>query len=59
MVNFDIDCEDGDESAFNSHGCRGELMEIITKSSTKTQHLHSITFITILDSDQSKLPGRL
>ena len=54
MIRFDTDCKDDDESACSSPDLHGELMEIISESKTKTQHLHPITIITLLDNDQKR-----
>ena len=55
MVRFDINCKANDESACSSHASHSELMEIIAKSNTKTQHLHPITIITLLDSNEKRV----
>ena len=55
MIRFDSDYESDDESACSSHASRGELMEIVTKSDAKSQHLHPITIITLLDNDQKRV----
>jgi hypothetical protein len=57
MVRFDNDCETDDESACSSHASRGELMEIVGSMSisSRSQNLHPITIITLLDSNQKRL----
>jgi hypothetical protein len=55
MIRFEDNYESDDESACISHVSQGELMEIVAKTNSKSQDLHPITIITLLDKEHKRV----